>query len=47
MLWGVLNDEPLAIYMGEKLAMLTNQKISHKLALVVARYLSHRRDVPE
>jgi hypothetical protein len=47
LLWGVLNDEPLAVYLGEKLAMLTNQKIPHNLALLVSRYLSHRREVPE
>ena len=33
----------MAIYMGEKLAMLTNQKIPHKLALLVSKYLSHRQ----
>lgn len=27
--------------------MLTNQTISHPVALAVAKYLSHRRDVPQ
>lgn len=27
--WGVLNKEPMGIYMGEKLAMLTGQTIPH------------------
>lgn len=27
--------------------MLTGQTISHKLALVVSKYLSHRRDIPQ
>ena len=44
--WGLLNDEPLGVYLGEKMAMLTNQKISHELALRVASYLSHRGEVP-
>ena len=47
MLWGVHNDQPMAVYLGEKLAMLTNQTISHPVALAVAKYLSHRRDVPQ
>lgn len=46
MAWGVLNDEPMGIYIGEKLAMLTNQTISHPVALAVAQYLSHQRDIP-
>lgn len=37
----------MGVYLGEKLAMMTNQKIPHKLALLVSRYLSHRRKVPE
>lgn len=28
-LWGLRADEPMAIYLGEKIAMLTNQVISH------------------
>jgi hypothetical protein len=46
MAWGVYNDEPLAVYLGEKLAMLTGQTISHEVALTVAKYLSHRGDIP-
>lgn len=29
MLWGLRSDEPMGIYLGEKIAMLTNQIISH------------------
>jgi hypothetical protein len=29
MVWGLRCDEPMGIYLGEKLAMLTNQVISH------------------
>jgi hypothetical protein len=28
-LWGLRADEPMAIYLGEKIAMLTNQIVSH------------------
>ena len=44
--WGLRNDQPMAIYLGEKIAMLTNQLIPHNLAKQVGEYLSHRRDVP-
>jgi|JI10StandDraft_1071094.scaffolds.fasta_scaffold1232307_2 hypothetical protein len=37
----------MGIYLGEKMAMLTNQKISHETALNVGKYMSHRREVPE
>ncbi len=33
----------MAIYLGEKMAMITSQIIPHKLALGVSNYLSHRR----
>lgn len=46
MLWGLRSDEPMGIYLGEKIAMLTNQIISHEVAVQVGRYLSHRREVP-
>jgi hypothetical protein len=46
MSWGLQNDEPMAIYLAEKIAMITNQVISHPLALRTSRYLSHRREVP-
>lgn len=45
--WGLENDEPLGVYLGEKMAMLTNQKISHEVALRVADYLSHRKEIPQ
>ena len=45
-IWGVHNDEPIAVYLGEKLAMVTNQKISHPIALAVSHYLSHKRPIP-
>ena len=44
--WGLRHDEPMAIYLGEKIAMLTNQMIPHQLAKQVGDYLSHGRDVP-
>jgi hypothetical protein len=44
--WGIFNDEPMAVYLGEKLAMVTNQIIPHELALAVGQYLSHRGPVP-
>ena len=46
MLWGLRSDEPMGIYLGEKIAMLTNQIISHEVAVQVGQYLSHRRQVP-
>ncbi len=46
MLWGLRSDEPMGIYLGEKIAMLTNQIISHEVAVQVGNYLSHRRAVP-
>ena len=45
--WGVATDEPMGIYLGEKIAMLTNQTISHKVARAVSSYLSHVRDIPQ
>lgn len=36
LVWGVEQREPMAIYMGEKLAMLTRQKIPHGIAKAVA-----------
>jgi len=47
MTWGVLNDEPMGIYIGEKIATLTNQTISHNVAYAVSKYLSHSRDIPQ
>jgi hypothetical protein len=44
--WGLYANQPMAIYMGEKLAMQTNQVISHKMASRVSDYLSYRRDIP-
>jgi hypothetical protein len=44
--WGLRADEPMAIYLGEKIAMLTNQIISHEVATQVGDYLSHRRQIP-
>ena len=45
--WGVINDEPMGVYLGEKIAMLTNQTISHPVAQAVSIYLSHKRDIPQ
>jgi hypothetical protein len=45
-LWGLRSDEPMGIYLGEKIAMMTNQVISHEVATQVGNYLSHRRQVP-
>lgn len=36
----------MAIYIAEKIAMITNQVIEHKVALRVGEYLSHRKDIP-
>lgn len=36
----------MAIYMGEKLAMVTNQVIPHHLARQVSDFLSYRRGIP-
>lgn len=36
----------MGIYLGEKIAMLTNQVISHEIATQVGNYLSHRREIP-
>ena len=47
MIWGVLNDEPMGVYLGEKIAMLTNQTISHPVAQAVSVYLSHSRELPK
>lgn len=33
----------MAIYLGEKLAMQTGQKIPHDLALKISKMLSHRK----
>lgn len=38
--WGVDTSEPMAIYMGEKVAMLTRQQISHNVARAVSQLLS-------
>lgn len=46
MLWGLRSDEPMGIYLAEKIAMVTNQVIPHELASQVGAYLSHRREVP-
>lgn len=45
-MWGLSSDEPMAIYLAEKIAMLTNQVISHEVAKQVGNYLSHKREIP-
>ncbi|CAM6001514.1 unnamed protein product [Sphagnum balticum] len=44
--WGVLNDEPMGIYLAEKLCMITSQVIDHKTAMRVSDYMSHTRPIP-
>jgi hypothetical protein len=46
LVWGVKADEPMAIYLAEKIAMITNQIIPHPIAQRVSRYLSHRHQIP-
>jgi hypothetical protein len=46
MAWGLFNDEPIAIYLAEKIAMVTNQIIPHEIALPISYYLSHERPIP-
>ena len=41
--FGILYRQPMAIYMGEKLAMMTGQTIPHKLAMRVSDMFSHYR----
>src|SRR5690349_4061807 len=43
LLWGVYTNEPMAVYLAEKLAMQTGQIIPHDLALKVSRMLSYKR----
>ena len=45
--WGLLYNQPMSIYLGEKLAMTTGQKIPHHLAIRVSDYFSHFRDIDE
>ena len=45
--WGLLNREPMAIYMGEKIAMVTGQTIPHQLAIRVSDLLSYYREIDE
>lgn len=47
LLWGVYTNEPMAVYLAEKLAMQTGQIIPHELALRVSRFLSHKRPLSE
>jgi hypothetical protein len=42
--WGLANNEPMAIYMGEKVAMLTQQKIPDYLAQNVSKMLNVHED---
>jgi len=43
LIWGVEQREPIAIYMGEKVAMLTHQRIPHEVAKAVAQVLSIKK----
>ena len=43
LLWGVYTNEPMAVYLDEKLAMQTGQVIPHEIALKVGRMLSYKR----
>ena len=45
--FGVQYRQPMAIYMAEKMAMMTGQVIPHHLAIRVSDMLSHSRDIEE
>ena len=47
LLWGVYTNEPMAVYLAEKLAMQTGQIIPHQIALKVGRMLSYKRPLSE
>ena len=42
--FGLEYRQPMAIYMGEKMAMLTGQMIPHNLAIRVSDLFSHSRE---
>lgn len=43
LVWGAEQREPMAIYMGEKVAMVTRQKIPHHVAKAVEQTLSFKK----
>ena len=43
--FGILNRQPMAIYMAEKMAMMTGQTIPHRLAIRISDMLSHSRQI--
>ena len=42
--FGIEYRQPMAVYMGEKLAMVTGQMIPHHIAIRVSDLFSHSRE---